>query len=135
MLSRSFTTQLRSFSSSSSRSAFAKLTLLGSVGSVQHREKKDGSPFINYSLAVNHFVPNSEERPTDWFNISVFNERQVKFFSDHITPGTQLYVECDFRQNTVVDENGDKRVYPNYVMRNFDIVKLRKKEENFEEEA
>ena len=86
------------------------MNLLGTVGSVSSRETKDGLQFINYSLAVNRFNPNeSDGKSTDWYNISVFNERHISFFNNYLKPGMQLYVECDVRQRQLSDENGEHK--------------------------
>lgn len=126
---------LRSFSSSAARLAFAKMQLLGTVGIVNHRETKDGVPFINYSLAVNRFNPlgSVEEGTrtiTDWFNVSVFDERHLHAFNSFLKPGTQLFVECDVRQRVVADEAGEnKQVFTSLRQTSFDVVRFAKKTE------
>lgn len=122
---------VRNFSSSSVRSAFAKMQLLGTVGNVAARETKTGTPFITYSLAVNRYSPSEENnRTTDWFNISVFNERHISFFNDYLKPGMQLYVECDVRQRVLADEDGENKKYvTNLQQTAYDVVRFGKKEE------
>lgn len=126
---------IRNFSQSPARSAFAKMQLLGTVGNVTPRETKEGSPFINYSLAVNRYSPSDESnRATDWFNISVFNERHVSFFNNYLKPGMQLFVECDVRQRQLVDESGEnKRTVTNLTQLSYDVVRFAKKEEESSE--
>lgn len=122
---------IRNFSSTSARSAFAKMQLLGTVGSVTAKETSSGNPFISYSLAVNRFNPNEEsKRSTDWFNISVFNERHLSFFNEYLKPGMQLYVECDVRQRQLIDEATDsKRYVTNLTQTNYDVIRFAKKDE------
>ena len=136
MLRSMIQSQARSFSSSASRSAFAKMNLLGTVGSVSTRETKDGLQFINYSLAVNRFNPNeSDGKSTDWFNISVFNERHINFFNNYLKPGMQLYVECDVRQRQLSDENGEhKHTVTSLKQISYDVVRFAKKTEEESEE-
>ncbi|CUM67444.1 uncharacterized protein PRCAT00005140001 [Priceomyces carsonii] len=126
---------IRSFSSSSLRASFAKMQLLGTVGNVSYRETRDGIKFINYSLAVNKYAPNEETgTTTDWYNISVFNERHVASFEKFLKPGVQLFVECDARQRVVVDENTDsKHTLTSLKQTSFDVVRFAKKDENAEE--
>lgn len=126
---------IRNFSQSPARSAFAKMQLLGTVGNVTPRETKEGSPFINYSLAVNRYSPSDESnRATDWFNISVFNERHVSFFNNYLKPGMQLFVECDVKQRQLVDESGEnKRTVTNLTQLSYDVVRFAKKEEESSE--
>lgn len=125
---------IRAFSSSSTRSAFAKMTLLGTVGSVNQRETKDGLPFISYSLAVNRYNPATEESTPDWFNVSVFDDKQVKAFSSFLRPGTQLYVEADVKQRQV-ESNGETRVYTSLNQTKYDVVRFSKKSEDAEGEV
>ena len=130
--------QVRGFASSSLRAAFAKMSLMGTVGNVATKETREGVPYIRYSLAVNRYSPNaSEERVTDWFNISVFNERHLNFFKDYLKPGMQLYVECDVRQRTIADENGENRRSLNSLRQtSYDVIRFAKRpEEQSQEEA
>lgn len=122
--------QKRNFSSSLLRNAFAKMSLLGTVGNVNVRETKDGLQFINYSLAVNRYNPNEpDSRSTDWFNIAVFNEKQISFFNNYLKPGMQLYVECDVRQRQISDENGEnKHTLTSLRQINYDVVRFAKKD-------
>lgn len=126
---------IRSFSSTSAKSAFAKMQLLGTVGTVSARETKSGTPMINYSLAVNRYNPNEEnQRSTDWFNISVFNERHISFFNDYLKPGMQLFVECDVKQKQLMDESGEnKRYVTNLTQTNYDVVRFARNKEESEE--
>lgn len=129
---------VRSFSSSASRQAFAKMQLLGNVGNITPRETKDGVPFINYSLAVNRFNPlgsveDNTRTVTDWFNISVFDEKHVNAFNSFLRPGTQLFVECDVRQRVVADETGEnKQVFTTLRQTSFDVIRHAKKPEEEE---
>lgn len=125
---------VRSFNSSSIRAGFAKMQLLGSVGTVTARETKDGLPYISYSLAVNRYNPTEENKTsTDWYNISVFNERHVSFFNDYLKPGMQLFVECNVRQKQLVDENDNKRYVTNLTQVNFDVIKFARKDDDVTE--
>lgn len=126
---------IRSFSNSSLRSSFAKMQLLGTVGNVNFRETRDGVKFINYSLAVNKYAPSEEHKTTtDWFNISVFNERHVDSFEKFLKPGVQLFVECDVRQRVVTDEDSDnKYTLTSLKQTSFDVVRFAKKEKVEEE--
>lgn len=127
-----FKTLQRNFSSTSARNAFAKMQLMGTVGSVGARETKAGAPIINYSLAVNRYSPNEQnQRATDWFNISVFNERHISFFNEYLKPGMQLYVECDVRQKQLTDESGEnKRYVTNLTQTSYDVIRFAKKDDS-----
>ncbi|EEQ38312.1 putative cytochrome P450-DIT2 [Clavispora lusitaniae] len=125
----------RTFSSSASRAAFAKMQLLGTIGNVTARETKDGVPFITYSLAVNRYSPqNAEEGKNtvaDWYNISVFDDKHVTFFQNHMRSGAQLYVEADVKQKALVDESGEnKHIVTTLKQTHFDVVRFPKKLES-----
>lgn len=128
----------RSLSSSATRNAFARMHLLGSIGSIFEKETRDGTPYLNYSLAVNRYSPLSAQdgknTVTDWYNISVFDEKHVSFFQTHLNPGAQVYVEADVKQRTVLDESGEnKQVFTTLRQTRFDVVRFpRKKEEELE---
>lgn len=122
----------RTFTSSAVRSEFAKMQLLGVVGNITARETKDGVPFVTYSLAVNRFSPQTAEEGkntvADWYNISVFDDKQVSFFQSHLRSGAQLYVEADVKQRALVDESGDnKHIVTTLKQTHFDVVRFPKK--------
>lgn len=122
----------RSFSSSAVRGQFAKMQLLGTIGNVTPRETKDGVPFLTYSLAVNRYSPQSAEEGkstvADWYNISVFDDKQVTFFQNHLRSGAQVYVEADVRQRTIVDESGENKLIVTTLRQtSYDVVRFPKK--------
>lgn len=127
---------MRSFSSSIPRNDFARMQLHGVVGKIVPRESKDYAPFLTYSLAVNRLMGSSEERTrsTDWYNISVFDEKQVSFFENYLAPGAVLIVDADVTQKQVADENGEnKQTFTTLKQRKFDVVRFPKKPEAAEE--
>jgi single-stranded DNA-binding protein len=105
---------------------------LGTVGSVFFRETKDGQKFINYSLAVNRYSPD-ETNNTDWFNVSVFNEKHIATFEKILKPGVQLFVEADAKQRQVQDEqSGQNYNLTSLKQRSYDIVRFAKKTDDAE---
>lgn len=122
----------RSFSSTA-RKNLAKIQLVGRIGNIYHKETKDSRPFLNYSLAVDRYAPNEaadgSSTVTDWYNISVFEERQVKFFQTHLGKGAQIYAEADIKQKTVQDEAGEKLVYPTMTQTSYEVLRFPKKKE------
>lgn len=122
----------RTFSSSAIRSQFAKMQLLGTIGNVTARETKDGVPFLTYSLAVNRYAPQAAEEGkttvADWYNISVFDDKQVTFFQNHLRSGAQVFVEADVRQRTIVDETGENKLIVTTLRQtSYDVVRFPKK--------
>ncbi|KAK6460899.1 putative telomere binding protein [Scheffersomyces coipomensis] len=111
---------VRSFATTPIKSAFARASILGSVGAVNFRETKDGNRFIQYSLAVNKTFP---EETTEWYNISVFNEGQIAALEKFIKPGTRLLVDADIKQKVIVDEaTGEKKYVTNFRQKSFDLL-------------
>lgn len=128
---------LRSFSTSVVRPSFARVLILGTVGNVNFRETKDGVKFINYSLAVDRYAPTEEDgKTTDWFNVSVFDEKQIAAFEKFLKPGVQLLVDADARQRVVADESSDsKYTLTSLKQRHFDVVRYAKRTPTEEEET
>lgn len=126
-------TQTRAFSASAARNAFAKMQLLGSIGNITMRETRDGVPFMTYSLAVNRWAPQSaaegKNTVTDWYNISVFDEKHIAFFGKNLASGAQVYVEADVKQRAVTDESGENKLIVTSLRQlNFDVVRFPKRE-------
>lgn len=133
MLKTPATSIARAFSTTASRSAFAKMQLLGNIGSITPRETKDGVPFLTYSLAVNRYSPQAAENGNtvaDWYNLSVFDDRQVAFFTNHLRGGAQVYVEASVSQRQIVDENGEGKIVTSLRQTSFDVVRFPKKLED-----
>lgn len=132
-----FKTALRSFSSTASRSDFARMQLYGCIGKIVARESKDNVPFLTYSLAVNKVLGGAEKvRSTDWYNISVFDEKHVSFFENHLGPGAVLIVDADVTQKQLADENGENRqIFTTLKQKKFEVVRFPKKTEEVEEES
>lgn len=132
-----FKVAARSFSSSAIRSNYARMQLYGTIGKIISRESKDNNVFLTYSLAVNRYMGAGEDksRLTDWYNISVFEDKQIEFFENFLAPGAALIVEADVTQKLVTDESGEnKQVYTTLKQKRFDVVRFPKKPE-VEEEA
>lgn len=127
----------RQFSVSVSRALFARISLLGNVGNVAFKETQQGQKFINYSLAVNRYAPQEElGQVTDWYNVAVFDEKQIGTLEKVLKPGMQLYVEADVRQRQVHDDQlGNNYVQTSLKQRSFDVVRFAKKTEETQPEA
>lgn len=127
----------RKLSSSAVRGQFAKMQLLGTIGGIQTRETKAGVPFLTYSLAVNRYLPNSADQVrgtvADWYNVLVFDEKQVSFFQQHLRQGAQIFAEVDVRQKTVSDDLGEnKLILTTLRQTSFDVVRFPKRSEEAE---
>lgn len=129
-------TAIRSFSSTTARSDFARMQLYGCIGKIVARESKDNVPFLTYSLAVNRFLGGADKtRTADWYNISVFDEKHIAFFENHLGPGAVLIVDADVSQKQLADENGEnKQIFTTLKQKKFDVVRFPKKAEEEVEE-
>lgn len=74
----------RSFSSSAARAYFAKGQILGRVG-VEPEESlsASGRRYVKYPVAVQ----TNKDYPPHWFNVVVFNDKQVDFVSNYVKKG------------------------------------------------
>lgn len=117
---------------SAKRMDFARMQLHGRLANVQERETKDGTPFVQYGLAVNRFAPKEAEEGkkyvTDWYNVSVFDPKQLNFFRSQPKNGTPLFVEADITQRLLADEEGQTRIVTSLKQTNFDLVRSSRKE-------
>lgn len=123
---------LRFFSLSTARGNFARMQLYGTIGKIVARESKDNKQFLTYSLAVNRYTGPAEDRThsTDWYNVSVFEDKQVAFFENYLGPGATLIVDADVTQKQIMDETGEhKQVYTSLKQKKFDVVRFPKKSE------
>lgn len=119
----------------STRNGFARMQLLGNVGSISVRETKAGEPWLSYSLAVNRYS-RDETRPTEWYNITSFDNKHVEFFNNHVRPGTRLLVNADVTQRDVPGE-GDEEVkhYTTLRQTDYEILNFGKRPEDGAESA
>lgn len=132
----------RSFSASTIRPQFARMQLLGSIGRMEVRETKEGVPFLSYSLAVSRYSPleaeGDKKNVTDWYTISLFDEKALNFFQSYLAPGAQIYVDAEVKQRAIVDEAGNRLYVTNLKQTGFDVVRFPRKdrgEESAEEVA
>lgn len=59
------------------------MTLLGRIGTdIVVREAASGTQYISYSLAVQ-----TGREKTSWFNVAVFNEKQIEFMNNYVKKG------------------------------------------------
>lgn len=76
--------QLRSFSSSSRHLDFSKMTIIGRVGTdfTEYTSTND-KRYVRYSIASQP----RRDGPTNWYNITVFNENHINFLTQYVKKG------------------------------------------------
>lgn len=119
------------------RPGFARAQILGTVGNVNFKETREGSKFVQYSLAVGKYDPRAEEENrTEWYSISAFDERHVATFEKVLAPGAVILAHVNISLRQVIDEEtGNTRLVTNYKQTSFDIIRWPKKKDAGEGEG
>lgn len=76
--------QLRSFSSSARNLDFSKMTIIGCIGTefTEYTSSND-KRYVRYSIASQP----RRDGPTNWYNITVFNENHINFLTQYVKKG------------------------------------------------
>ena len=73
------------------------------------KNRNDGSPFVQFSIAVNRTYQNRQgQRETDFINCVVFN-KQAENLAKYIRKGALIGVEGRLTTNSYTDQNGNAR--------------------------
>ena len=81
--------QIRSFHSTAKKLDFSKMTIVGRIGSdYSEFTSLNNNRYIRYSIASQP----RRDSPTNWYNITVFNENQINFLTNYVRKG---YVSLD----------------------------------------
>ncbi|AOA63298.1 Single-stranded DNA-binding protein [Komagataella phaffii CBS 7435] len=85
----------------------AKMSIIGTIGTdLVPQETSNGKKFVKYSVAVNNKNKNGEQ-VTSWFNVAVFNDKQIDYMTKYLGKGVKVYVEAD-ATNTPYEKEGIK---------------------------
>ena len=76
--------QIRSFHSTAKKLDFSKMVIVGRIGS-EYSEftSLNNNRYIRYSIASQP----RRDSPTNWYNITVFNENQINFLTNYVRKG------------------------------------------------
>ena len=91
-----------------------KAIILGNLGQdPKTKEKDDGDNVCYFSVATNYTKKNGEQE-TDWHQVSCFG-KQADLASKHLKKGHLVFVEGPIKQNSWLNEDGEKR-YKKYIL-------------------
>lgn len=80
-------TQVRHLHASARRSNFAKMSIVGRIGSdFTEYTSSNNNRYLKYSVASQP----RRDGPTNWFNVTVFNEHQINFLTQYVRKGYVL---------------------------------------------
>lgn len=101
-----------------------------------------GSPFTEYTSAKNtkylKYSVASQPRkdgPTNWYNITVFNEPQMNFLQQYVRKGALIYVEADAANYTYEKDDGTKVTTLSLIQKDINLLRNGKPEETSAESA
>lgn len=123
-------TQVRHLHASARRSNFAKMSIVGRIGSdFTEYTSSNNNRYLKYSVASQP----RRDGPTNWFNITVFNEHQINFLTQYVRKGALVYVEADAANYSYEREDGSKGTSLSLVQKEVNLLKNGKSEESTEE--
>lgn len=118
---------IRSFSHSAVASkGFARAQLLGTVGNPEFRETSKGDKFITYGLAVDKYNGPDAEPTTQWYNVAVWDPKQVSILEKFLSKGTRLLVDADIS----IKKSEDGRTFTTFNQRSFEFLQYKKFEQD-----
>ncbi|GMM34024.1 Rim1 protein [Saccharomycopsis crataegensis] len=101
-------------------SSFARLSVMGRVGGEPEAQETDaGKVFVKYSIATNP----TKDGPPSWFNISVFEPKQVEFCGNYLKKGALVLVEANVINKSYEKPDGTTAYATNYYQQRIDIIK------------
>ncbi|KAH3899660.1 related to Single-stranded DNA-binding protein RIM1, mitochondrial [Saccharomycodes ludwigii] len=120
MISIPVTIAKRTFTSTTKRLDFAKIAIIGRIGSdlVEHTTNATNKPFLKYSIVSQA----SKKYQPNWFNVTVFDDNQVKFMEQYVIKGSKVYIEADVTQNKYEKEDGTTGFSFNFVQRQINLL-------------
>lgn len=123
MLSRSF---VRQFHASSRNLDFAKMSILGRIGSeLTEFTSANNTRYLKYSIASQP----RKDGQTNWFNVTVFNENQMNFLSQYVRKGALVYVDADAANYTFEREDGSRGTTLSLIQRDVHLIRNGKQPE------
>lgn len=101
-------------------SSFARLSVLGRVGQEPAvGETNLGKQFLRYSVATNP----TKDGPPSWFNITVFEPKQIEFTLNYVKKGALVHVEANVANTTFEKPDGATGYGTNIYQTKIDIIR------------
>ncbi|CCF59062.1 hypothetical protein KAFR_0G00290 [Kazachstania africana CBS 2517] len=121
--------QTRFFSQTARKMDFSKMSIVGRIGSeFQEYVSQNDKKYIRYSIASQP----RRDGPTNWYNVTVFNEPQMNFLTQYVRKGALVYVEADAANYTYEKEDGSKATTLSLIQKDINLLRNGKSEESSE---
>ncbi|RDW78448.1 hypothetical protein BP5796_06300 [Coleophoma crateriformis] len=126
LLRRAVPVGARAFSTSTARSSFAKMTIVGRLGDVPAIEATStGREILKYVVGTNSGPKDNQK--TSWFRVvSFMDEGPQRDFIASLDKGTLVYVEGDASMSSYQDENQKTRTSLSIVQQRLEVLSPRK---------
>ncbi|CCD22237.1 Rim1p NDAI_0A00790 [Naumovozyma dairenensis CBS 421] len=120
-------TQTRLFHATAKKMDFSKMSIVGRIGSefTEYTSAKDRK-YLKYSIASQP----RRDGPTNWYNVTVFNEPQMNFLTQYVRKGALVYVEADAANYIFEREDGSKGTTLSLVQKDINLLRNGKPEES-----
>ncbi|KAM3161546.1 Single-stranded DNA-binding protein RIM1, mitochondrial [Lachancea thermotolerans] len=118
--------QVRSLHATARRYNFSKMAIVGRIGSdFTEYTSANNNKYLKYSVASQP----RRDGPTNWYNVTVFNEPQINFLTQYVRKGALVYVEADAANYSFEREDGSKGTTLSLVQKEINLLKNGKPEE------
>ncbi|KAL3419430.1 ssDNA binding protein [Phlyctema vagabunda] len=126
LLRRALPMGTRAFSTSTPKSSFAKMTIIGRLADTPSVEATStGSEILKYAVGTNS-GPKDNQR-TSWFRVvSFMPEGSQRDFIAGLDKGTLVYVEGDASMSTYQDETGKTRSSLSVIQQKLEVLSPKK---------
>ncbi|AET41416.1 Rim1p Ecym_8125 [Eremothecium cymbalariae DBVPG len=112
--------QVRQFHATGRKFDFSKMTIIGRIGSeITEYTSVNEKRYVKYSIASQP----RKEGPTNWYNVTVFNDPQMNFLTQYVRKGALVYIEADASNNFYEREDGSKGYSLSLIQRDINLLK------------
>ncbi|AMD20339.1 HDL405Wp [Eremothecium sinecaudum] len=112
--------QVRQLHSTARNLNFAKFSIVGRIGSdFAEHTSPNNVRYLKYSIASQP----RKDAPTNWFNLTVFNDNQINFLTQYVRKGALVYVEADATNRMIDRDDGSRGYYLSLVQKDLQLIK------------
>ncbi|CAG8972014.1 hypothetical protein HYALB_00008299 [Hymenoscyphus albidus] len=125
---RALTVSARSFSTSASRSSFAKMTIIGRLADTPELQATStGNEILKYAIGTNSGPRDNQK--TSWFRVTSFiPEGPQRDFIASLDKGTLVYLEGDASMSVYQDAEGKTKSSLNIVQQKLEVLSPKKQQ-------
>ncbi|TVY78231.1 Single-stranded DNA-binding protein RIM1 [Lachnellula suecica] len=126
LLRRVLPTSARAFSTSTPRSSFAKMTIIGRLADTPEvQATSTGHQILKYAVGTNSGPKDNQK--TNWFKVTSFlPEGPQRDFIASLDKGTLVYIEGDASMSQYEDAEGKPRSALNIVQQKLEVLSPKK---------